>query len=121
LTREFAKNFEGVENQGEAIKKIGEQEFRSFVRDLYLIKVSACQDNIFEMVRGSEDAERVSENAWRRYDKLSDEERIEWWVDQGKGLQRLSDYLSRMKLKYEIAADRPWMPVAPDPPAPVTP
>ncbi len=120
LAREFAKGFAEVKIQSEDIKKIGEQEFKSLVRDIYEVNFFVSSNDLFEMARASEDAEQFSENAWRKYDKLSDEERIEWWTDQVKGMQRLSDYLSRMKVKYEIAADRPWLPVAPDPPAPVT-
>lgn len=32
--------------------------------------------------------------------------------------RRLRDYYAALKVKYERAAARPWLPVAPDPPAP---
>jgi hypothetical protein len=118
LTREFAKNFVQVKNQSEEINKIGEQEFKSFVRDTYPLRILAYSNDLFEMARATEDAEQACENAWLKYDKLSDKERIEWWENERKGWQRISDHLSRMKLKYEIAADRPWLPVPPDPPPP---
>jgi hypothetical protein len=39
-------------------------------------------------------------------------------TDTVSELQLLEDYYWAMAGKYELAADRPWLPVAPDPPKP---
>jgi hypothetical protein len=47
---------------------------------------------------------------WRPY--------IEFQAERAEKIKVLADYLAMMKVKYQAAARRPWLPVEPDPPEP---
>jgi hypothetical protein len=111
-----------LEDQSVDIKKLDEQEVKQWVQGVcsfkMVLKLVSGQTDFFELGRLSEETEKASEVVWLKYEKLSDQERIEWWDDQSKRVQRLSDYSSQMKRKYENAARSPRLPVEPDPPVP---
>jgi hypothetical protein len=59
---------------------------------------------------------REALNLWARYYAGAANTCRAWLAEPERS--RAVDYCDRLRLKYEHAAARPWLPVAPDPPPP---
>jgi hypothetical protein len=59
-----------------------------------------------------------SRNLATRERELMGEDQTSGWADLARRLRKRSNYHGSLRLRYEYAAARPWLTVAPDPPEP---